>query len=168
MGDYGAVCGDAAADALIDNQKDRCMRCAAVFLHLGFYADCAVSPINTRALHERVTNSIARKGQGTKSLVGSRGNAHWVPPINTRAQPESVTNSIARKGQGRNSLAGCRDSVPAGVKGQRPLGLPSFPLYTIVTIATAMQGKCEFAVTSGAKRLRAGKKRAIIENEKAR
>ena len=47
------------------------------------------------------------------------------------------------------------------------MGLPSFPLHTIVTIATAMQGKCEFAVTSGAKRLRTGKKRAIIENEKA-
>jgi len=90
------------------------------------------------------------------------------PCINTRTLHAVVTNSIAKKGQGRNSLAGCRDSVPAGVKGQRPLGLPSFPLHTIVTIATAMQGKCEFAVTSGAKRLRTGKKRAIIENEKAR
>ena len=41
--------------------------------------------------------------------------------INTRKQYEREVNPIARKGQGRNSLAGCRDSVPAGVKGQRPL-----------------------------------------------
>ncbi len=32
-------------------------------------------PINTRALYERVTNSIARKGAGTKSLPESRGSA---------------------------------------------------------------------------------------------
>ena len=37
---------------------------------------------------------------------------------------ESALNPIAKKGQGRNSLAGCRDSVPAGVKGQRPLVFP--------------------------------------------
>ena len=45
--------------------------------------------------------------------------------LNTRALYANATNSIAKKGQGRNSLAGCRDSVPAGVKGQSPLRLPS-------------------------------------------
>ena len=99
------------------------------------------------------------------SLVAS---AEAKPCISTRKQYEEVTNAIVRKGQGRNSLAESRGRASGGVKGQRPLGLPSFPLHTIVTIATAMQGKCEFAVTSGAKRLRVGKKRAIIENEKAR
>ena len=44
--------------------------------------------------------------------------------INTRTCYASALNSIAKKGQGRNSLAGCRGSAPAGVKGQRPLGLP--------------------------------------------
>ena len=38
------------------------------------------SQINTRKLYEEVTNSIARKGQGRNSLVGSRGNAPWVSP----------------------------------------------------------------------------------------
>ena len=38
------------------------------------------SLINTRKLYEKVTNSIARKGQRTKSLAGSRGSAPWVTP----------------------------------------------------------------------------------------
>ena len=60
----------------------------------------------TRNLYAEVTNSIARKGvqRVEDPLVGSRGNAPWVPPINTRALYAVVPNSIARKGQGRNSL----------------------------------------------------------------
>ena len=71
-------------------------------------------PINTRKKPEKVTNSIARKGQGTKSLAGSRGSAPWFPPINTRKKPEKVTNSIARKGVQRveDPLAGSRGSAP--------------------------------------------------------
>ena len=70
--------------------------------------------------------------------------------------------------KGQCPLQGAGTASLLGSRGNAPWVSPSFPLHTIVTIATAMQGKCEFAVTSGAKRLRAGKKRAIIENEKAR
>ena len=72
--------------------------------------------INTRALYAVVTNSIARKGvqRVEDPLVGSRGNAPWVPPINTRALYAVVPNSIARKGVQRveDPLVGSRGNAP--------------------------------------------------------
>ena len=70
-----------------------------------------VRPTQSR---ERVKGRSPLRGQGTKSLAGSRGSAPWFSPINTRKKPEKVANSIARKGVQRveDPLAGSRGSAP--------------------------------------------------------
>ena len=76
-----------------------------------------VPRINTRRQYADVRNPIARKGQGTKSLAGSKGSAPCVPPINTRAQYADVRNSIARMGVQRveDPLAESRGSASGSV-----------------------------------------------------
>ena len=67
------------------------------------------------------------KGQGRNSLVGSRGNAPWVPPINTRTLYAVVTNPIARRvSRGSKTLRGCR-AEPCRSPEAEPLAPP---LYT--------------------------------------
>ena len=117
----------------------------------------SVSPTQSR---ERVKGRSPLWGQGAKPLgdpQSTRGHSLKVSPTQSRGR---VKGGTPLQGAGTASLLGSR--------GNAPWVSPRSLLHTIVTIATAVQGKCEFAVTSGAKRLRAGKKRAIIENEKAR
>ena len=80
--------------------------------------------ITTRKLHESVTNPIARKGQGTKSLAGCRGSA----PAGVQRQslwrlpsyPNSFTRWQATKCPFSTSLKGGIDCAQASVAwGQR-------------------------------------------------
>ena len=111
-----------------------------------------VSPINTRAKHENAINSIARKGQGTKSLVESRGKASG----GSRAAPlgfPGQTRGQSMKMRPTQSRKGSRDEVPCGVQRKSlwrvkgsALGFPR----------TNTRAKHENATNSIAKRVKGG------------
>ena len=77
--------------------------------------------ISTRKQYENVTNRIARKGQGTKSLVESRGNASG-----RSRRSETPHQHAERAGECHqpNRAKGSRDEVPCGVQRQRLWSLP--------------------------------------------
>ena len=94
----------------------------------------------TRGLSDRPLDPFGSPLPYFWDIVFYEPEVHW---INTRAQHGSALDSIAQKGQGRNSLAGCRDSVPAGVKEQSPLGSPinTRTLHDSVTNSIARKGQ---------------------------
>ena len=90
--------------------------------------------INTRAKHESVTNSIARKGQGTKSLVESRGKASGRvkgqsplgSPQSTRGQSMNVRPTESRERvKGRSPLWSPEARPLVGSRGKAPWVPPS-------------------------------------------
>ena len=92
----------------------------------------------TRGLSDRPLDPFGSPLPYFWGIVFYEPEVHW---INTRAQHGSALDSIAQKGQGRNSLAGCRDSVPAGVKGQSPLGFPHKHADTVCKCAQPNRAK---------------------------